>query len=156
MIVVHMCVSLYPIILNFSLTQHHGRRYKQSCPSHFREPNVTNVIMARDGMHNIDSFDCINPDWYTYNCWILIRILCIKYGRGSLPPFCIKTMIPSQNIVSIKRHTIPLIHNRHASVCYSISQEICTRFLLCCALLWLYIGWFSHINQAYFTGTVAI
>ena len=27
---------------------------------------------------------------------------------------------------------------------YSISQEICTRFLLCCALLWLYIDWFSH------------
>ena len=24
----------------------------------------------------------------------------------------------------------------------SISQEICTRFLLCCALLWLYTGWF--------------
>ena len=39
---------------------------------------------------------------------------------------------------------------------YSISQEICTRFLLCCALLWLYIDWFSHIQQAYFTGTVAI
>ena len=39
---------------------------------------------------------------------------------------------------------------------YSISQEICTRFLLCCALLWLYIDWFSHIHQAYFTGTVAI
>ena len=36
---------------------------------------------------------------------------------------------------------------------YSISQEICTRFLLCCALLWLYIDWFSHIHQAYFTGT---
>ena len=34
---------------------------------------------------------------------------------------------------------------------YSISQEICTRFLLCCALLWLYIDWFSHIHQAYFT-----
>ena len=31
---------------------------------------------------------------------------------------------------------------------YSISQEICTRFLLCCALLWLYIDWFSHIHQA--------
>ena len=28
---------------------------------------------------------------------------------------------------------------------YSISQEICTRFLLCCALLWLNIDWFSHI-----------
>ena len=39
---------------------------------------------------------------------------------------------------------------------YSISQELCTRFLLCCALLWLYIDWFSHIHQAYFTGTVAI
>ena len=39
---------------------------------------------------------------------------------------------------------------------YSISQEICTRFLLCCALLWLYIDWFSHIHQAYFAGTVAI
>ena len=26
----------------------------------------------------------------------------------------------------------------------------------CCALLWLYIDWFSHIHQAYFTGTVAI
>ena len=41
-------------------------------------------------------------------------------------------------------------------IMYSISQEICTRFLLCCALLWLYIDWFSHIHQAYFTGTVAI
>ena len=41
-------------------------------------------------------------------------------------------------------------------ILYSISQEICTRYLLCCALLWLYIDWFSHIHQAYFTGTVAI
>ena len=29
-----------------------------------------------------------------------------------------------------------------ASRAYSISQEICTRFLLCCALLWLSIDWF--------------
>ena len=29
-----------------------------------------------------------------------------------------------------------------AKFVYSISQEICTRFLLCCALLWLYIDWF--------------
>ena len=36
------------------------------------------------------------------------------------------------------------------SVMYSISQEICTRFLLCCALLWLYIDWFSHIHEAFF------
>ena len=46
-------------------------------------------------------------------------------------------------------------HNNEANI-YSISQEICTRFLLCCALLWLYIDWFFHIHQAYFTGTVAI
>ena len=42
-----------------------------------------------------------------------------------------------------------------SSLVYSIAQEICTRFLLCCALLWLYIDWFSHTHQAYFTDTVA-
>ena len=47
-------------------------------------------------------------------------------------------------------------HLVHSIQWYSISQEICTRFLLCCALLWLYIDWFPHIHQAYFTGTVAI
>ena len=59
-------------------------------------------------------------------------------------------------------------HNTHPIACpsgramgfllwvYSISQEICTRFLLWSALLWLYIDWFSHIHQAYFTATVAI
>ena len=29
-----------------------------------------------------------------------------------------------------------------SSLVYSIAQEICTRFLLCRALLWLYIDWF--------------
>ena len=48
------------------------------------------------------------------------------------------------------------ITTEHRPYTYSISPEICTRFLLCCALLWLYIDWFSHIHQAYFTGTVAI
>ena len=33
----------------------------------------------------------------------------------------------------------------HIYTGYSISQEKCTRFLLCCALLWLYTDWFSHI-----------
>ena len=50
----------------------------------------------------------------------------------------------------------PLFSTYMIDLLYSISQEICTRFLLCCALLWLYIDWFSHIHQAYFTGTVAI
>ena len=35
---------------------------------------------------------------------------------------------------------INVIISPHAAI-YSISQEICTRFLLCCALLWLYINW---------------
>ena len=33
-------------------------------------------------------------------------------------------------------------HRNEVVAMYSISQEICTRFLLCCALLWLYIDWF--------------
>ena len=37
---------------------------------------------------------------------------------------------------------IILKHNNHVVQYYSISQEICTRFLLCCALLWSYIDWF--------------
>ena len=49
-----------------------------------------------------------------------------------------------------------LLHSQFGILACSISQEICTQFLLCCALLWLYIDWFSHIHQAYFTGTVAI
>ena len=34
------------------------------------------------------------------------------------------------------------IYVAELNIGYSISQEICTRFLLCCALLWLYIDWF--------------
>ena len=56
--------------------------------------------------------------------------------------------------------SMPLKSSNHSRtkqrVNYSISQEIRTRSLLCCGLLWLYIDWFSHIHHAYFTGTVAI
>ena len=52
----------------------------------------------------------------------------------------------------IERNQVHRI-NFHYYASYSISQEICTRILLCCALLWLYIDWFSHFHQAYFTGT---
>ena len=54
------------------------------------------------------------------------------------------------------KNWLPLLPESLSLSAYSISQEICTRFLLCCALLWLCIDWFSHIHQAYFTGTVAI
>ena len=57
----------------------------------------------------------------------------------------------NKNIITIMIISCPFIAHK-----YSISQEKCTRFFLCCALLWLYIDWFSHIHQAYFTGTVAI
>ena len=66
-----------------------------------------------------------------------------KMSSGKWRPFCL-----GLNVLRINTF--------NNSPLYSISQEICTRFLLCCALLWLYIDWFSHIHQAYFTGTVAI
>ena len=50
----------------------------------------------------------------------------------------------------------PIVGKSLCGMRYSISQEICTRILLCCALSWLYIDWFPHIHQAYFTGTGAI
>ena len=71
-------------------------------------------------------------------CWFLI---------GNRP--CLE-----DNVSCLTRYARDLICLRCCS--YSISQEICTRFLLYCALLWLYIDWFSHIHQAYFTGIVAI
>ena len=38
---------------------------------------------------------------------------------------------------------LPIQTGANKASWYSISQEICTRFLLCCALLWLYIDLFS-------------
>ena len=68
-----------------------------------------------------------------------------------LEDFCLRYEMKIGNNGSLNMHTISSFYCD-----YSISQEICTRFLVCCALLWLYIDWFSHIHQAYFTGTVAI
>ena len=46
-------------------------------------------------------------------------------------------------ISCLSRLTKPPAPHHSLVAVYSISQEICTRFLLCCALLWLYIDWFS-------------
>ena len=62
-------------------------------------------------------------------------------------------MCASLSLDEIIKH---LFRRRDSCAFYSISQEICTRFLLCCALLGLYIDWFSHIHQAYFAGTLTI
>ena len=64
--------------------------------------------------------------------------------------------IRETNVRLIKIKLIPFTSRLLFPEAYSTSQEKCTRFLLCCALLWLYIDWFSHIHQAYFTGAVAI
>ena len=77
-----------------------------------------------------------------FSCYITCVFYNIKYiGEISVAWGCFcrcKTLldvIDSNSLVFVK-HTV-----------YSISHEICTRFLLCCALLWLYIDWFSHIHQ---------
>ena len=89
-------------------------------------------------------------DWYTYQ-FNIIR----NYRSRDMEKIDKHTNSTAYNLVY--KHVIAItFRNPFAIGWYSISQEICTRFLLCCALLWLYIDWFSHIHQAYFTGTVAI
>ena len=81
--------------------------------------------------------------WKKIPIWKITEfVVCIQfYTSGNSDIFNVILGKDSMDIsVPVKSH-------------YSISQEICTRFLLCCALLWLYIDWFSHIHQAYFTGT---
>ena len=79
---------------------------------------------------------------------------CVKYiGKKYHSKLCFKDWYASS---MGQRFSREMCNHLGTGGVYSISQEICTRFLLCCALLWLYIDWFSHIHQAYFTGTVAI
>ena len=80
------------------------------------------------------------------------RRLNIKNQNGKKRPYIVYWISPFSLMTVIYTTVIKV----QIMIVYSISQEICTRFLLCCALLWLYIDWFSHIHQAYFTGTVAI
>ena len=93
------------------------------------------------------------------------QLLCIAYDfcMHHGPEFCNTLISASQKRCRYLKVLLLLFFHAKIVACkyvskqdYSISQEICTRFLLCCALLWLYIDWFSHIHQAYFTGTVAI
>ena len=64
--------------------------------------------------------------------------------------FC-KQPMPINDFGWVYTHHTPLVQNDRLDLellalgRYSISQEICTQFLLCCALLWLYIDWFTHI-----------
>ena len=71
------------------------------------------------------------------NCWLFSLFRCLPYS-DRLMPFCkVDPMETVRGIVSLLRSYAHIQMDA-----YSISQEICTRFLLCCALLWLYIDWF--------------
>ena len=84
----------------------------------------------------------ILPCKYINFCFQTVTLFCILLERWT-PLMQVSSWAETTNIANAKHS-------------YSISQEVCPRFLPCCALLWLYIDWFSDIHQAYFTGTVAI
>ena len=86
------------------------------------------------------------------SAWQPVRV----YGYNLIIASASEVLKYLQNWIS-NNHFVLLLSNRfRAGAGATVSQEICTRFLLCCALLWLYIDWISHIHRAYFTGTVAI
>ena len=118
-------------------------------------------VCANKAKKNLNNFvamnlnDALVPNRkLLYICkWTKLIILWIK-PSVSYPAFTSFQLNVTQWARFIIQWRNPLAHM--GCIPYSISQKICTRFLLCCALLWLYIDWFSHIHQAYFTGTVAI
>ena len=96
----------------------------------------------------------------------LYHLISINIVRCSCRPYDTMVVKYIQNVIRVHaqliiqstpnwRQNMAIILG-NVAMYYSISQEICTRLLLGCALLWLYIDWFSHIHQAYFTGTVVI
>ena len=94
-------------------------------------------------------------EWkYQVNYWDCEITLVSSPGYNELQTWIFNILLLS--VISILTDKMANVVSYDVMALYSISQEICTRFLLCCALLWLYIDWFSHIHQAYFTGTVAI
>ena len=116
---------------------HQFRHYHRTCKI------VDPVVFGDGNVYPFQCWDCANWDNGVYYV-VVLGIFCVKISTLSF------TVLLSLWMVRNEKDNTSLLF------IYSISQEICTRFLLCCALLWLYIDWFSHIHQAYFTGTVAI
>ena len=107
------------------------------------------------GVHSIGEYRRI----FGLCFWDLINAFSLVYHLPHYNRLFQEQLFNSQiRYISILREPLSISRGGKSIVfvAYSISQEICTRFLLCCALLWLYIDWFSNIHQAYFTGTVAI
>ena len=140
----YLCVYIYVIFvcIFYSVTGHHGRTVWLNDPPcinifEIKKINEKNVLLKKPLSPKAEILYFGIADVSKANC-DLIGSCCCFY-------LFIHSFIYSY-----------LTHLTWKCPTYSISQEICTRFLLCCALLWLYISWFSHIHQAYFTGTVAI
>ena len=91
--------------------------------------------------------------FHWYNLYVLILIACHRVHNYTVwNDTCLQIINHYSLYTMPKEDKCSLLGHFQ----YSISQEICTRLMLCCGLLWLYIDWFSYIPQAYFTGTVAI
>ena len=136
-----------------------------------------NLTHDRKWFASITCNDCVIllSTWWSTDRWN-ISIGRVLFGpnrcTGSEENFLVLCIWPLGAFMTSYHHYYDITHTCYHYICslwvpefplrckvlylYSISQEICTRFLLCCALLWLYIDWFSHIHQAYFTSTVAI
>ena len=87
--------------------------------------------------------DCI-PGIIKY-LWLLILTMSVDYDapcRCQYNDFVLDVTCRELIFASGKRVLNGMAGYRVGVSLYNISQEICTRFLLCWALLWLYIDWF--------------
>ena len=77
-------------------------------------------------------------------CSIMAAVLCAFHHRASQYSRLCHVAWQAWSTLLQTKYVIFINHTSNdIAFMYSISQEICTRFLLCCALLWLYIDWFS-------------
>ena len=154
------------VFLAFLIFRHKYQYLKSLCRS-YKYSWVNKIILPNSYSENSMWLICIYmyfikrrislwhkniPDKLGYDPCSITYV--IRTNKSPEKKACIKTHIVSTN--PCMSQAIRIMTRFLVALTYSISQEICTRFLLCCALLWLYIDWFSHIHQAYFTGTVAI
>ena len=93
------------------------------------------VIRAATSMRRKESY------WYHFKCDGKCQIIVAQYHMNIISNACYKVDI-EKYIFFIGFSKIVNCASLLFWKIYSISQEICTRFLLCCALLWLYIDWF--------------
>ena len=83
----------------------------------------------------------------------------LKTSPGKWRPFCLGLNMLTPFLflirVSISLFDLLVLWKEMQMTTYTVYPKKYAHGF-CFALLWLYIDWFSHIHQAYFTGTVAI